>query len=100
MYVIVFSIFTFMVFALIGMGLFGGRLFRCSAPGAEYPRGKIECSGFHVMDAGYSIPRAWESPPYNFDSFYNAIFLLFRVNTIKYVSNIFAVMDITKIDQV
>jgi hypothetical protein len=44
-YVIVFSVCTYITFALIGMGLFGGRMSSCSQPGAEYPFGKTQCTG-------------------------------------------------------
>ncbi len=71
-----------MVFALIGMGLFGGKFSDCSAPGAEYPGGKVECSGYHVFNEGFRngvmVPRAWQNPFFNFDTFYMAGLTLFR----------------------
>lgn len=98
-YVIIFSIFTFVVFGVIGMGLFGGLFFRCSTPGAEYPGGKLECSGHHVTEDGLLMQRAWYNPEYNFDKFVDAFMTLFRVNTIKYVAIGFDAMDLTDYDQ-
>eukprot|EP00961_Rhodomonas_salina_P116270 1564820-Rhodomonas_salina.1 len=95
-YVVAFSMFTFVVFSLVGIGLFGGMFFHCTQPGAEWPSGLAECSGLHVRDNGIMVPRAWESPPHNFDSFYNAMFTLFRVNTLKYVAVVSDAMDITE----
>lgn len=78
-YVIVFACTTFAVFSLVGMGLFGGKMFYCSTPGAEYPGGKTECSGSHVdMDSGIMKPRAWIKPTYNFDSSTSSFVTLYR----------------------
>eukprot|EP00960_Hanusia_phi_P041224 754897-Hanusia_phi.AAC.1 len=98
-YVIIFAIFTFIVGALMAVGIFGGKLKYCSTPVADFPLGKRECVGTYVVDSGYMIPSAWNNPDFNFDSFYNAIITLFRVTTFKYVNIIFACMDITNIDQ-
>mmetsp|Transcript_42872 Transcript_42872/g.135198 ORF Transcript_42872/g.135198 Transcript_42872/m.135198 type:complete len:1863 (-) Transcript_42872:2108-7696(-) len=98
-YVIIFAVFTFIVGALMAVGLFGGKLKYCNTPVADFPLGKKECMGYYVNDAGYMIPSAWNNPDFNFDSFYSAMISLFRVTTFKYVSIIFACMDITNIDQ-
>jgi hypothetical protein len=95
-YVIVFSVITICVFAVVGLGLFGGKLFRCNMPGAEYPAGKPECSGMHTMySTGYVVPRVWSNPSYSFDNYYDSILTLFRINTVKYVQIIYDVQDIT-----
>lgn len=44
-YVILFSICTYITFALIGMGIFGGKMSSCTQPGAEFPMGRIQCTG-------------------------------------------------------
>lgn len=98
-YVILFSTFTFLVFSLIGMGLFGGKMYRCTSPVADYPLGKRECFGNYVYDEGILAPSAWVNPPFNFDSFSSASLTLFRVNTIKYVGILTEVMDITELNQ-
>lgn len=104
-YVFLFATFTFVVFALIGQGLFGGKLARCQdsepgyygvMPGTEYPFGKTECSGFAVVSRGFMVPVSWITPTYNFDTTYNSMLTLFRVNTIKYVAIIYDLMDITE----
>lgn len=99
-YVIMFSVFTFCVFALVGQGLFGGRLYRCNMPGAEYPGGKAECSGHHVtLDSGFLVQRVWSNPSFHFDDYEGSVLTLFTVNTIKYVDIIYDVSDITRFDQ-
>ena len=96
-YVVLFSVFTFIVFSLVGMGLFGGKLYRCTTPGAEYPGGKTECSGFHVLaDTGFMLQRVWDRPPHHFDTFSASMTTLFRVNTIKYVAIMNDIIDITE----
>jgi hypothetical protein len=82
------------------MGLFGGRFYSCSTPGAEYPGGMAECSGFHVGqagDEGFMVPRAWVNPTYNFDTFTDSVNALFRVNNMNYVVMQFTAMDITEL---
>eukprot|EP00292_Cryptomonas_paramecium_P002375 CAMPEP_0113679684 /NCGR_PEP_ID=MMETSP0038_2-20120614/10806_1 /TAXON_ID=2898 /ORGANISM="Cryptomonas paramecium" /LENGTH=1270 /DNA_ID=CAMNT_0000597793 /DNA_START=83 /DNA_END=3891 /DNA_ORIENTATION=- /assembly_acc=CAM_ASM_000170 len=83
------------VFALIGMGLFGGLMFTCSY-GASFPQGKTECSGVEAdLTRGIIMPRAWIVPNYNFDNTPTAILTLFRITYVNFVSNMFAVVDIT-----
>jgi hypothetical protein len=82
------------------MGLFGGRFYSCSTPGAEYPGGMAECSGFHIGtsdDEGFMVPRAWVNPTYNFDTFTDSVNALFRVNNMNYVVMQFTAMDITEL---
>ena len=44
-YVILFLIFTLVVFGLIAIGVFGGKLFACTNTNVVYPEGKKMCSG-------------------------------------------------------
>ena len=113
-YVIIFALFTFTIAAIMGMGLFGGKFYRCSTPGAEFdPQtltgGKAECSGFHISDGsgtnwvngapkGVMVPRSWINAEYNFDSIFRSFFTLYRVNTIKYVQVIHESGDLTLLD--
>ena len=61
-YVGVFASLTLFSFALVGVGLFRGLLYRCTTVGAEYPGGVLECSGSHVLEEhGFMVPRAWVS---------------------------------------
>jgi len=94
-YVLLFASMTCVAFALIGMGMFRGRMHRCTWPGAEYPGGLMECSGFHVSDQGYMVHRAWVNPSANFDTLPRSMLTLFQLNTIKYVSVMHDTMDIT-----
>lgn len=99
-YVILFACATFAVFSLIGMGLLGGKLFSCSMPGAEWPGGKLECSGNHLdLETGVMFPRAWIKPTYNFDSSAESVVTLYRMSTNKYVAILAASKDITDFDQ-
>ena len=86
------------VFAILGMAIFGDLLFRCSY-GAYYPEGKIECSGNEAdLSRGILVPRAWYSPSYNFDSFPTAMLTIFRITFVKYIDILRASMDITSKD--
>jgi len=103
-YVILFLIFTLVVFGLAAIGVFGGKLFFCSSPAVAFPLGKMECSGTWVVQDGnlngVIFPSVWDNPYYfNFDSFFMAFMSLFMVSTFKYVGIIFACMDITAEDQ-
>jgi len=103
-YVILFLIFTLVVFGLAAIGVFGGKLFFCSSPAVAFPLGKMECSGTWIVQDGnlngVIFPSVWDNPYYfNFDSFFMAFMSLFMVSTFKYVGIIFACMDITAKDQ-
>jgi hypothetical protein len=98
MYVLLFACINALAFALVGQGLFRNLLDRCSAPGAEYPAGKIECSGFHVQENGIVVQRAWVKPWTTFDTLPAALFTLFQFSTFKYVFPMQNVMDITEKD--
>jgi hypothetical protein len=104
-YVLLFLLWTMLVFSLIGMGLFGGMYHYCSTqdllsyttdPVVAYPGGKRECMGFFVRDDGVLIQRAWNNPPYHFDTFYNSMKTLFVVQTLKFVSIMQQSMDLTE----
>ena len=96
-YLFGFTCVTFTAFTILGKGLFAGKLFRCSL-GAEYPQGKLECSGLHV-NGGILYPRAWDNPTYHFDSFFQASLTIFRIQTLKYVDIMEDCMAITEMDK-
>ncbi len=101
-YVLLYTAVTFSVFAVLGMSFFGGRFYACSTPGAEYPGGKALCSGSHVLEVGgtaYMVPRSWLNPDYDFDDFSGSFKMVYRLGTIKYVSVMYAAMDVTAVDQ-
>ena len=87
------------------MSLFGGRFFLCSTPGAEYPGGKVVCSGSHILEgenglAAYMVPRSWDNPSFfHFDDFSHSILTIYRMGTMKYVSIMNAGTDVTYVDK-
>ncbi len=99
-YVVLFAVITVLVFAVMGMGFFGGLFFRCTAPDVAFPLGKTECWGTHIdVDNGVLFPRAWIRPPgQNFDSLYHASMTLFQASTFKYVRSVEFAMDVTSLD--
>ena len=61
------------VFALVGMQIFGGKMFSCNSSDVQYPDGKAVCSGnYAIYSKGYLQPRAWSRPEHNFDTAYYA----------------------------
>lgn len=74
MYVIIFTVFNYFAFAVIGVGLFQGAFFRCSTPRADYPAGQLECAGSWTRrEDGVLIPSAWLNPNNHFDTFGDAV---------------------------
>ena len=103
-YVILFLLFTLIVFGLVAIGMFGGKLFSCSNPSVAFPEGKLECSGTWISQSGnlngVMFPSVWANPyHFNFDDPIASFTSLFMVSTFKYVSIIFACMDITEINK-
>jgi len=99
-YVILFLVFTLVIFSLMAMGLFGGKLYTCNDPSLAHPMGKAECSHYWVRDDGVILPSAWERPyTFHFDTYGGALMSLMQVSTFKYVSILFACMDVTSVDQ-
>mmetsp|Transcript_28355 Transcript_28355/g.59219 ORF Transcript_28355/g.59219 Transcript_28355/m.59219 type:complete len:1163 (-) Transcript_28355:45-3533(-) len=97
-YVMGFGCVITVIFAMIGKGVFGGLMNRCSY-GVSYPEGKLECSGFFVdQSQGIVYPRSWYNPEYHFDSFYQSTLTLVRVLTLKYVDIMRDAMDVTSQD--
>ena len=98
-YVILFLVFTLVVFSLIAMGLFGGKLHTCTNPAVVYPFGKTECSNFFVRDDGVVLPSEWEKPyHFDFDDYSSSLEALLQVSTFKYVSIMYACMDVTEVN--
>ena len=98
-YVLTFLAFICFVFAIVGMGMFAEKMFKCTdSVGAAYPAGKTECASFFTTDAGVVMPRAWLRPPHNFDSLNWAYLSLGRMSTAKYVGILADLQDITDLD--
>jgi hypothetical protein len=101
-YVVMYTLFTYAVFALLGMSFFGGRFYSCSTPGAEYPGGKCLCSGSHALEASntvYMVPRCWDNPRFHFDDLSTSLLTVYRLGTMKYIDIMNTGMDVTSIDQ-
>ena len=103
-YVMGFLFFTVIIFCLIGMGLFGGKLFYCSNMSVAFPDGKAECAGQWIYQSGnlngVMMPSVWDNPyHFNFDTFADAAWSLCMTSTFKYVNIIYACMDITEINK-
>ena len=99
-YVILFLIFTLFIFSLMAMGLFGGKLHSCNDPSVAYPMGKADCVHIFVTEEGVVMPSSWDTPyTFNFDTYTDSLISLFQVSTFKYVSILYACMDVTEIDK-
>ena len=105
LYVVEFIIFNFLVFALVGMGLYAGKFYYCSDPNIVYPDGNDACSGAYVDSStttgtiGVLFPRAWVKPAYHFDTFGNSLLTLFRMSMVGKTTDIInAAMAITDLD--
>lgn len=98
-YVSLFLIFTIIIFSLIGVSLFGGKLHACNNPSVGYPMGKADCANIYFTGDGLVMPSSWDTPyMFNFDSYGMSVISLFQCSTFKYVSIIYACMDITEVD--
>lgn len=86
-YIIILLATCILIFAIAGMGMYGGKMHACSNPVADNPFGKVQCAGVYVVGAmeaqaayrqglappntvhvGYLLPNTWAPPRYNFDS--------------------------------
>ena len=104
-HVMVFQLFNILLWALLAKELFGGRMHRCSGPGAEYPAGKALCSGNFVSIAEEArelprdvllMPRAWIRPQIHFDDLYNAFLAMLSCGAVQWVDILHDSSDITE----
>jgi hypothetical protein len=77
--VTVIMILFFLIFGIISVSYFKGRLFTCQAAQADFVEHKWDC-----MNLGGD----WMNPIYNFDNVYNALIALFVMSTLSGWSNI------------
>lgn len=61
-------------------------------------QGVTDCAGLFAMMNGIAVPRVWDKTFHNFDNIWDSMLTLLRCNTVKYVSIINDVMDITYVD--
>jgi hypothetical protein len=94
--VILFGLFEFVIFGILGVQLFGGKLWRCTDPTAGH---KIECVGMFQNTAGIAAERMWVNPVFNFDHVFQAMMSLFVVSTMDGWFNMaHQTMDVTEVD--
>ena len=100
---------VYIIFAVVGNGLFGGKFHRCSDPSIlDWPRTTIEletdkakCLGVFQIHADVSPgfdflrPRAWWKPAYGFDNIYEAIITLVKVGSLKWLKIANDAMSVT-----
>ena len=99
-YVVFFLCCIMFVFAIVGMGMFANKMYKCTdVVFAAYPRGKLDCANFYTTDVGVLMPRSWVRPEHHFDSIQSAFLTLVRVSTIKYAAVLYDIQDITETDQ-
>ncbi len=102
-YIILFQMVTLFNFALIGMGMFGGKYQHCRTAEFEdlevaYPGGKRECMGFFVRPDGVIVQRSWDNPNFHFDSLAQSVKTLFVVQNLPFVDTMHMAMDLTDYD--
>ena len=98
-YVILFLVFTLVVFSLIAMGLFGGKLHTCDNLAVVWPMGKSHCSNVRIRDDGILMPSVWDKPyTFGFDNYSDSMISLLQCSTFKYVSILYACMDVTEVN--
>jgi len=97
--VIFFIAAIYLVFAVIGQGVFGYRLHRCTdvAPMAWQPSDMSNCAGSFQRDGdGLLAPRAWWTPGH-FDSTVSSFTTLFKVGSLKWLAVLSDSMEITAV---
>jgi len=102
-YVILFQMVTLFNFALIGLGIFGGKYQHCRTAEhgdqeVEYPGGKRECMGFFVRSDGVMFQRSWDNPNFHFDTLAQSVKSLFVVQNFPFVEIMHTSMDLTNYD--
>ena len=99
LYAIAFLMSITFVFALVGMGLFSGKMYRCNDEiYAAFPGGKKDCANTFVTDQGLLMARTWDTAPQNFDTLQQSFLSLTSVITINYVEIMYHLQDITEVD--
>eukprot|EP01050_Picozoa_sp_SAG11_P007632 SAG11_NODE_643_length_7983_cov_2.198884_2_plen_1259_part_00 len=91
----------YVTFAILGVGLFSGRFFRCDCGGSW---------GLPVLNCTHADPESldredciaqgglWRNPPYNFDNVLNAIRTLFICSTTEgWIDIMYSGMDVTEV---
>lgn len=96
MNIILFGVFQFVVFGILGVQLFGGRFWRCTDPSVGH---LIECKGTFESMAGVATERKWVNSVFNFDNIFQAMLSLFVVVTMdKWFDLAHRGMDVTEVN--
>ena len=110
-YVLMFLAVLILAFSIIAVGVFGGKLSKCSNPIADFPLGKAQCAGMYVLGAvetaagrqlesvhsGFVVPNVWAPPRENFDSVGSAFLTLSQCVLFKWMNPMLAVKDMTDV---
>ena len=78
MNVLLFGLFQFVVFGILGVQLFGGKFWRCTDPSVGHVN---ECVGMFMGPDGVAAERKWVNSVYNFDNVFQGMMSLFVVAT-------------------
>lgn len=104
--VVALVLFIVAIFAILGVNLFAGQLYRCNNPAAV---DKASCSGYFLDDRGRNTSAVWANPtygdleglpPFHFDDFGASMHVVLDIMTREgYVDVLAAGMDATGVDQ-
>eukprot|EP01028_Stygiella_incarcerata_P003241 TRINITY_DN16303_c0_g1_i1.p1 TRINITY_DN16303_c0_g1~~TRINITY_DN16303_c0_g1_i1.p1 ORF type:complete len:988 (+),score=249.52 TRINITY_DN16303_c0_g1_i1:350-3313(+) len=96
-YVVVLSVFIFLIFSIIGVGLFSGKFYFCNDSNAS---GKSDCEGLVQDEYGVYTPQIWANPTYSFDNALYGLLTLFEVSTLEgWLDVLHSAMDTTEVDK-
>lgn len=94
--VILFGLFEFIIFGILGVQLFGGKFWRCTDPSVGHVN---ECVGVFQGADGVAAERKWVNSVYNFDHIFQAMMSLFVVATMdKWLDIAHRGMDVTEVN--
>jgi voltage-gated cation channel len=90
-------VFIFLIFSIIGVGLFSGKFYSCNDSNAS---GKSDCEGLVQDEYGVWAPQIWENPTYSFDNTLYGLLTLFEVSTLEgWLDVMHSAMDTTEVDK-
>ena len=94
--VLIFGVFQFVVFGILGVQVFGGMFWRCTDPAVAHVD---QCQGMFQGPDGNSQLRQWVNPVLNFDHIGNSMLSLFVVTTMdKWFEIAHRGMDVTEVN--
>jgi len=95
--VVVFGLFEFVIFGILGVQLYGGKFYRCTD---DHINDRHMCYGNFIAPDGSYQRRLWVNSVFNFDNIFEAIQSLFVVATMdNWMALAYNGMDATDVDQ-